>query len=131
MNALHTTEQDTVRTEEAPAAVREFVPAVDLYEHNDHFLLLADLPGVKEENIRITVEKNILTIRGRMEKEIDENYKPVYSEYAIGDFSRSFTLGSEIDTDSIEARYKNGLLRLVLKRIKPVVKSIEVKSADS
>jgi HSP20 family protein len=128
MSVLNTLEQEKLKTESSAASARQFTPAVDLYEKNDSFFLIADLPGVKEENIKITVEKNILTIQGRMEKETDEGYRPVHTEYGSGDFIRSFTL-SEIDTDSIEARFKNGVLRLTMKREKPVVKTINVKKA--
>ena len=77
-------------------------------------MLLADMPGVNESEIEITLEKDRLTIHGPVADRAPEGYRPIYSEFCIGDFERTFVLSNEIDRDGIEATFKNGVLRLSL-----------------
>ena len=94
--------------------VRTFSPRIDIYETDDSIVLLANMPGVPEENIDITLEKNQLTIRGVVNHEKPEGYKAVYGEQCIGDYERTFSLSDEVNKDEIEATLKHGVLRLVL-----------------
>ena len=91
-----------------------YTPAVDIVEGKDSLYLVADMPGVNENSVDITLEKNVLTIYGTVEPEIPENHRLVSSEYGIGDYQRTFTLSDEIDREKIEASVKNGVLRLTL-----------------
>lgn len=91
-----------------------YTPAVDIIEGKDGLLLIADMPGVDENSVDITLEKNVLTIYGTVEPEIPEKHRLVSSEYGIGDYQRTFTLSDEIDREKIEATVKNGVLRLTL-----------------
>jgi HSP20 family protein len=91
-----------------------FTPAVDILEKKEEIVVTADMPGVDERSVDITLEKNILTIIGRVEPEIPEGYRLAFSEYGIGDYQRAFTITEEIDRDRIEASVKNGVLRLIL-----------------
>jgi HSP20 family protein len=105
---------------EAPAGVerasarRVYVPRVDIYEAGDEVILTADMPGVDEQSVDITLEKNVLMIEGRVEMERPEGYDLAYAEYGIGDYHRTFALSNEVDQGRIEATVKNGVLRLVL-----------------
>ncbi|MBZ0156567.1 MAG: Hsp20/alpha crystallin family protein [Alphaproteobacteria bacterium] len=99
---------------ETTRATRVYVPNVDIIEKKDHLLLLADMPGVDEGSVDITLEKNVLTIYGKVEPEAHENHRLVYSEYGVGDYRRAFTLSDEINKEKIEASVKNGVLKLVL-----------------
>lgn len=105
---------------EAPQGVertrphRVYTPDVDILERKDDIVVTADMPGVDEKTVDITLEKNILTIYGRVEPEIPENHRLAYSEYGIGDYQRAFTLSEEVDREKIQATVKNGVLRLVL-----------------
>ena len=115
---------------EPTRAVRLYTPNVDIIERKDGIELIADMPGVDESSIDITLEKHILSIYGKVEPENPEGYRPVYSEYGIGDYRRSFTLSEEIDSDGISASVKDGVLRLVLpKAEKAKSRKIPVKSA--
>ncbi len=98
-----------------------FVPRTDIYESKDHLLLLADMPGVKQDAVDITLEHNILTIYGHVEPPHFENYSLTYSEYGIGDYRRVFTLSNEIDRAGIQASVKNGVLKLVLPKSKSAI----------
>jgi HSP20 family protein len=105
---------------EAPEGVertgmrRIFVPRVDIFEHDGDVTLLADMPGVNSDSVDITLEKNILTIRGMVNFERPEGYDLAYAEYAVGDYERTFALSDEVDRDKIDATVKNGVLRLLL-----------------
>lgn len=91
-----------------------FIPPVDIVESNDAIILTADMPGVDEKNVSVTLEKGVLSILGEIEPASVRDRKIAYAEYEIGDYERAFTLSDEIDQDRIEATVKNGVLRLVL-----------------
>jgi len=91
-----------------------FVPKADIYESGDSIVLVADMPGVDEKTVDITLEKNILTINGTVEYPDFSGYNVAYAEYDVGDYQRSFTISNEVDRDSIEAKVKNGVLRVTL-----------------
>jgi len=109
---------------------KAYVPRVDIYETDDRIVLLADVPGVDESSIDITLEKNVLSINGLVENGWPENYTLAYAEYGIGDYQRSFTLSDEVDQEKIQAMVKNGVLRLDLPKAGPVkARKISVKAA--
>jgi HSP20 family protein len=118
-----------VETERTQAR-KVFIPRVDICETKDAIVLLADMPGVDEKSIDITLEKSVLTLLGRVEPDTYEGYRAAYVEYDAGDYERAFTLSDEIDRDRIDASVKNGVLRLTLPKAEPVkLKKINVKSA--
>jgi HSP20 family protein len=118
-----------VETERTQAR-KVFIPRVDICETKDAIVLLADMPGVDEKSIDITLEKNVLTLLGRVEPETYEGYRAAYVEYDAGDYERAFTLSDEIDRERIDASVKNGVLRLTLPKSAPVkLRKINVKSA--
>ncbi|HET6490667.1 MAG TPA: Hsp20/alpha crystallin family protein [Syntrophales bacterium] len=115
---------------ERTKSMKVFIPRVDICETKDAIVLLADMPGVDEKSIDITLEKNVLTLTGRVEPETHEGYVAAYTEYEAGDYERAFTLSDEINRDGIEASVKNGVLRLTLPKAEPVkLRKINVKSA--
>jgi len=128
-------EKDLQKTENTMATerirnVKTFVPRVDIYETKDSLFLIADMPGVDEKSVDVELEKNILTITGRVQTDETKDKSIVYSEYEIGDYERAFTLSDEIDREKIYATVKNGVLRLELpkaEKIKP--KKIAIKAA--
>ena len=91
-----------------------FVPKVDIYETKESMVVIADMPGVDETSVEVTLEKNILTISGAVEPVHREGYSLAYSEYDTGDYQRAFTISDEVDKDKIDAAVKNGVLRLTL-----------------
>lgn len=93
---------------------KTFIPATDIVETEDKILLLADMPGVDEKSINVTLENNVLTIEGQQTTNEPENMSLFYSEYETGNYYRSFTLGDAIDRAKIEAKYKGGVLHLIL-----------------
>jgi len=91
-----------------------FIPPVDIVESKDAIILTADMPGVDDKNVSVTLEKGVLSVLGEIEPASVKDRKLAYAEYEIGDYERAFTLSDEIDQDRIEATVKNGILRLVL-----------------
>src|SRR5436309_1716371 len=90
---------------------RRWVPAMDLVEQDDHFVLHADLPGVREEDVNVELEDNVLTISGERRSEHEDRKEGYYRvERAAGRFSRSLTLPEGVDPDSIQAEFQNGVL---------------------
>jgi len=115
---------------ERTKSMKVFIPRVDIHETRDAIVLLADMPGVDEKSVDITLEKNVLTLSGRVEPAAYEGYRAAYAEYESGDYERAFTLSDEIDRDKIEASVKNGVLKLTLPKAEPVkLRKISVKSA--
>lgn len=113
---------------ESPTRVKYFVPRADIYESADHLLLMADIAGVDQGSLDITLEQNVLTIYGRVKQPEFEGYRLVHTEYGIGDYRRVFSLSNEIDRDGIEATVKNGVLKLVLPKCKRALpRKIEVR----
>jgi len=99
---------------EPTRATRLFTPTVDIVEHKDDIVMFADMPGVDEKSVDIVLEKDLLTIYGKVEPEIPENHRLVISEYGVGDYKRTFTVSNEMDRDRIQASVKDGVLKLVL-----------------
>lgn len=99
---------------ERTRATRAYVPRVDIYETDNEIKLVADMPGVNEESLDITLEKNVLSIDGYVNSIAPSNYNLAYAEYDEGDYHRRFTLSNEIDQDKIEASMKHGVLHLTL-----------------
>ena len=102
---------------------------VDIYEKDDHFVLTAELPGVKKEDVKVNVEGDVLTIEAEKRSEFEENKEGLYHhERSYGKFSRSFRLNSQVEGDKIDASYTDGVLRLTLpKREEVKGRSITVK----
>jgi HSP20 family protein len=120
-----TTIDETERTRDRQC----FVPRADIYETDDHIILVADIPGADENSTDITIEKNILTINANVDWSMPEDFGLNYGEYGIGDYQRSFTLSDEIDRENIEATVSNGILRLQLPKAGPAkTKKISVKA---
>jgi HSP20 family protein len=97
-----------------------YTPAVDIMERKDDIVLLADMPGVDENTVDITLEKNVLTIYGKVAAEMPGGYTLYLSKYGTGDYQRVFTLTEEVDRDKIQATVRNGVLRLVLPKAESV-----------
>jgi HSP20 family molecular chaperone IbpA len=91
-----------------------YIPKVDIYENKEKIFLIADMPGVDDKSADVMLEKNILTISGTVEPSRYPGYSMGYAEYDLGDYQRAFTISDEIDRDNIEAKMKNGVLRITL-----------------
>ena len=105
-----------------------YVPKVDIYVTKDATVLVADMPGVDETSVDITLEKNILTITGAVEPDSYKDHTMAYAEYDVGDYQRAFTISDEVNREKIKASVKQGVLRLTLPKAEPVkAKKITIK----
>ena len=112
MNRLFNTFFDTP-TPGNGGAGRRWIPAMDLVETDEHFVLKADLPGLAEDDVNIEVEDNVLTVSGERKAEHEttkEGYHRV--ERAFGQFSRSLTLPEGIDAEAVSASFDRGVLEI-------------------
>jgi len=110
---------------------RAFVPHVDIVERDDRLLVLADMPGVKADDVDVEYERGLLTIRGYVApRQKPERTNYLLQEYHIGDYYRSFHVGEGIDAAGIEARTRDGVLTLILPKSSEVIpRKITVKTA--
>jgi HSP20 family protein len=107
-----------------------YVPRTDIFETDDGLVILADMPGVSADGVDITLERNVLTIRGRTEDDPPQGFSPVYLEYQPGDYERVFTVSEDIEAERIEAGVKDGVLRLFLPKAGPAqTKRIQVRAS--
>ncbi len=104
-----------------PVAEKEWLPAVEMFEKEDKFVVKAELPGMKHEDVDISVTDDTLTIKGdkRSEKEVkEEDY--YFSERSFGSFLRSIALPSNVDAEKIEASFDDGVLEIDLPKVPEV-----------
>lgn len=103
-------------TPELPTAA--WVPVVDIVEEPEFLRIVAEIPGVKPENVKISVEDNVLTIQGTKEQIAQETTEKVHRyERTYGAFERSFTLPATLNPEAIKATYEHGLLTLMLPKV--------------
>lgn len=105
------------------------IPAADIFETKDKFILALDMPGTSKEGIDISCDGDELTILGKV-SDFSQDWEPVSTEFRVLDYRRDFTIGGKINKDRIEAKYTNGILTIELEKsesIKP--RKIELKAA--
>jgi HSP20 family molecular chaperone IbpA len=118
---------DTAR-EKTREVDRYVTPAVDIYETDEGLVLLADMPGVEKDKLKVTVEDDILTIEGKVMEPLEAD--PEWKEYTLNSYWRQFQLNNTVDQERLSARLKNGVLTLELpKAEKAKPKQVEVKVA--
>jgi HSP20 family protein len=91
-----------------------YAPDVDIFEDNEHFTLMADMPGIDQGSVDVTVENGVLRVEGRAHVEVPEGYELVGQEYGAGKYRRDFTLSDAVDTEGIKARVAQGVLTVTL-----------------
>lgn len=102
--------QKTESTRDLPVTA----PATDIYETDREIVVVADMPGVNEQSVDITLENQALTLSGRATRAEAAEGELLYREFGPTEYRRTFTLSDEIDRDRITARVKNGVLRVTL-----------------
>jgi len=128
--AVEKQEVDVAEGAERTRPGKAYVPRADIYETDNSLVIVADMPGVDDSSVEITLEKNVLSLKGFVDFTPPENFGLAYAEYEVGDFERTFTLSDDIDRDNIEATIKNGVLRVFLPQAGPAqVKKISIRSA--
>ena len=113
MNRLFNTFFDTPTGGAGTGGARRWLPAMDLVETDDHFVLRADLPGLSEEDVNVELEDNVLTVSGERKAEHESRKEGYYRiERASGSFQRSLTLPEGVNPEAIEASFDKGVLEV-------------------
>ena len=94
-----------------------YLPAVDIFETGDAITVLADMPGVKADQLAVDLRDNVLTLTGRVTSNRAASETDVFREYEAGTFFRQFTLAETIDQSKIDAKLADGVLRLELPKL--------------
>ena len=127
--ALEKNPPAALSTSERANTRRVYSPRTDVYETPEEIVVVAELPGVSEESLDITLEQRELTIRGATAATAPEGYRLIYSEYGEGNYERRFVLADSIDRTGIAAELKNGVLQLRLPKVKEALaRKIPVKA---
>jgi len=103
--------------EESTIPARLFLPVADIYEAEHDLTIILEMPGVEKSNVDIRVEDGILSVEGRLDLTEYQGLQPLYTEYYIGNYARSFRLSSKIDQNKIAAEMKDGVLSLKLSKV--------------
>ena len=121
------TREKSAADEKRTVEARDWAPVVDILETENDFVLKVELPGVEKDDVEVSIDNRILTIKG--EKKNDCTDKKVHrTECRYGTFIRNFTLPQDVDVDKVEAACKNGVLSLTLTKMEQAKpKQIEVK----
>jgi HSP20 family protein len=103
--------------EETTVPVRVFVPTADIYESQDALTVVLEMPGVDKSGVNIAVQEDVLKVEGQLDLSKYQGLLPLYTEYNVGHYARSFRLSGKIDQSRIEAEMKDGVLSLHLPKV--------------
>ena len=106
--------KEVTGAEEATRSARYYVPGTDIHESDDALDIAMEVPGVARDGVEVTLEKDVLKVVAQVDFSNYEGLEPIYSEYEVGHFQRSFSLSSKLDQGGISARVENGVLHLHL-----------------
>jgi HSP20 family protein len=122
--------QQLAKPHEQTRPGRFYVPDVNIYEFENSLKLWADMPGVKEKDLEVSLNDGVLTITGKVTTDMYAGFRPLYTEYNVGNYYREFVLNEDIDESKITATLRNGVLALELpKKEQAKPRRIEVRSA--
>lgn len=114
--------------QERTEAGKFYSPYTDIYETDDTVIVAMEVPGVDKSAIDIRLEKSILTVTGNIDPKRYEDLAPIYSEYNVGNFIRSFTLSTKIDSEAISANVEDGVLTVRLPKAREALpRRIEIR----
>ncbi len=108
--------KELVSKEEKTVPARYYVPSTDIYETEDALTVVMEVPGVERKDLEVNLENDVLRVEGRIDFSKYEGLDPLYTEYNIGHFARSFTLSNKIDQQKISAQLDDGVLTLTLNK---------------
>src|SRR5713101_4970061 len=105
------------KAQEATTPMRAFLPTTDIFETEEALTVVLEMPGVDKSNVEVNVENGILTIEGSINFDKYQGLQPVYTEYNVGPFRRSFRISSKVDQNKITAEMTEGVITLVLPKV--------------
>jgi HSP20 family protein len=107
-------EKKELAGEEKTVPGRFFVPSTDVYETEEGLTLVMEMPGASRDNLNVSLEEGVLKIEGRLDPSKYNGLDPIYTEYNVGHYARSFSLSDKVDQDNIGAKLEDGVLTLTL-----------------
>jgi HSP20 family molecular chaperone IbpA len=110
--------QELVSKDEKTVPGRYYVPSADIYETDEALCVVMEMPGVEKKDLDVALENDVLRIDGRIDFSKYDGMEPVYTEYNVGHYTRSFTLSNKIDQEKISAQLEDGVLTLTLPKAK-------------
>jgi HSP20 family protein len=110
--------KELVTKEEKTVPGRYFVPYADIYETDDALCVVMEMPGVEKKDLNVALENSVLRVDGQINFSKYEGMEPVYTEYNVGHYARSFTLSNKVDQERISAQLDDGVLTLTLPKAK-------------
>lgn len=102
------------KAQEPTTPMRAFLPTADIFENEDALTVVLEMPGVDKSNIDVDIENGVLTVEGRIDFDKYKDMQPIYSEYNVGPYRRSFRISSRVDQDKIKAEMRDGVITLIL-----------------
>jgi len=106
------------QAEESGALTSAWLPACDVFENKDAVKIVAEVPGVSPEDVKLSLENNLLTIRGEKKQQAEEKNERVHRyERSYGTFERTFSLPTTVDPEKIVANYANGVLTVTIPKV--------------
>ena len=115
-DVTRTTDKTPTETPETTTGGRVYQPLTDIVETDDGLTLIVEMPGVAADDVDVTLERRVLTIRGTVRATTPETLQLAYAEYGEGNFERAFTLPDDFDPDQIGASVSHGVLTVTLPR---------------
>ena len=95
-----------------------WIPVVDIFETEDEIKVVAEIPGIKKDDVKISLQDNVLTLKGEKKQEKEEKDKNFHRvERSYGSFQRSFSLPAAVQADKVKANYKDGILTITLPKV--------------
>ena len=110
--------KELVTKEEKTVPGRYYVPYADIYETDEALCVVMEMPGVEKKDLNVALENSVLRVDGQINFSKYEGMEPVYTEYNIGHYARSFTLSNKVDQEQISAQLDDGVLTLTLPKAK-------------
>jgi HSP20 family protein len=119
--------REVEKKQESTIPARVFLPVTDIFETDETLTVVMEMPGVDRNNVDVRVENDVLTVEGRLDFSKYEGLQPLYTEYNVGNYARSFHISSKVDQGRISAELNDGIMTLVLpKAEKAKPRKIEV-----
>jgi HSP20 family protein len=110
--------KELVTKEEKTVPGRYYVPYADIYETDEALTVVMEMPGVEKKDLSVALENDVVRVEGRIDFSKYEGMEPVYTEYNVGHYTRSFALSNKIDQQRISAQLDDGVLTLTLPKVK-------------
>lgn len=110
--------KELVSKDEKTVPARYYLPATDIHETDDALTVVMEIPGVARDGVDVSIKNDVLKVEAKINFSAYEGLEPLYTEYNVGHFARSFTLSNKIDQQQISASLDDGVLTLTLKKAK-------------